>query len=191
MVVLSNKGVLLSVSVPIDDEVHHTVVEDALVKAATDIDLTDAFTEVADLSDEAITYRVSGMISDDRRLITTRSELHRAILDRLDHAGIRLVGPKPIEVFRAERASKVKPRKVATRVKIDIDQLVFDKAEKAEAREQLSEEIAQLREQKEVDPVNSQELEDRLALKLKELEELEALDKEQDSDEGEALNPDS
>ena len=172
IVVTSSRGALVSVSVPLDSETHYSVVEDTLAKAAGDIGLGEPFTQVLTLSDEAITYQVSGMIEDDSSLLTVRSALNRAILERLEESGIDLVGPMPLEISRARPGDTGDRRRLSPRRAPNIDEIVFDKAEQVEAREGLVEEIETIQENADTLNISPEAAKDLVERKLDELEHL-------------------
>ncbi len=171
--VISHRGALVSVSIPLDNDAHYSVVEDTLVRAAADVSLKDAFTQVLEISDQSIVYRVSGIIDDDKLLITTRSALNRAILERLEEAEIELVGPMPVEISRPKPGDRGKRRRVSTVPEQNIDQVVFDKAEQAETREELLQEIEQLTDGADELNISPEAAEDLAARKMAQLERLE------------------
>ncbi len=170
--VVSSRGALVSVSIPLDNETHFSIVEDSLIKAARDTELLEPFTQVLEISDEAITYQVSGMIDDDSRLLTVRSALNRAILERLDESDIELVGPMPLEITRARPGDVKSRRRLVATPDVDIDKIIFDKAEQVEAREGLVEEIENLQENAEELNISPEAAQDLVERKLDELERL-------------------
>ncbi len=132
-------GTIVSVSLSLGYDEHHGRIEKLLIKAATASGLVDPFVQILTLGDYAITYRAAGLLTDVKSLITTRSNLNRAILDTLHEAGVEIASPaimnqrripedrKLIPVFQgAPEASS--PEKLA-------ENLAFDKADLAEERE--------------------------------------------------------
>lgn len=171
--VISSQGAMVFASIPLDNEVHYSIVEETLLNAAKDVDLIEPFTQVVEISDEAITYRVGGMIEDDSRLMTMRSTLNRAILERLEAAEIELVGPMPVEISRPRPGDRRRGR-TAPAPTSDIDKLVYDKAEQAEAREAIKEEIDQLTDDPTQLNVSPDAARDLVSRKLGELDRLES-----------------
>ena len=93
-----------------------------------------------ELGDFSVTYRVAGLLSDVKNLISARSRLRAAAMDALHRGGVEIVSPtfmntrafevgkqfipKPTGIVKAEEAEATKA-----------EQLAFDKADEAESQE--------------------------------------------------------
>jgi hypothetical protein len=117
-------------------------VEALLKQSALDAGLADPFVLIIALNAEDVQYRASGFLTDDSRLIAKRSSLNRAILTNLSQAGIDVCEPAPIVI--RQHTDGDKPRRpalapaAASNEDHDIDDLVFEKATKAERIEQIT-----------------------------------------------------
>ena len=135
-------GILLRITKPL------------LIKAAESSKLDDAFVQILELGNFAITYRISGVLPEAKGLITARSKLHKAILDQLHGAGIEIMSAtimnqRPVDAGysfipaparqRPAASSAVEPEKIAEKV-------LFDKAELAQQLQQRKAELAEIME---------------------------------------------
>ncbi|MGB7386543.1 mechanosensitive ion channel family protein [Pseudomonas neustonica] len=147
---LRSAGALVSASLSLGYDVHHAQVEPLLIKAAESSKLDDAFVQILELGNFAITYRISGVLPEAKGLITARSKLHKSILDQLHGAGIEIMSAtimnqRPVDAGysfipaptrqRPAASSAVEPEKIAEKV-------LFDKAELAQQLQQRKAELA-------------------------------------------------
>ncbi|MGE0040779.1 MAG: mechanosensitive ion channel family protein [Vicinamibacterales bacterium] len=149
--VVRPSGTIVSATLSLGYDIHHARVEPLLVAAAGDAGLEEAFVQILELGNDAITYRVSGLLTEVRSLLSTRSNLYRAILDTLHGAGVEIVSPHFMNQRRLDAAAPVIPRPRAAPAETPLpgpEPLVFDKAERAAKREaereRLRAEIAEL-----------------------------------------------
>lgn len=91
--VVRASGTIIHTEVSLGYDVHHARVNDALLEAAKDAGLKDAFVHVRSLGDFSVNYRVAGLLEDVQSLLSTRSKLCRAVLDAMHAAGIEIVSP--------------------------------------------------------------------------------------------------
>lgn len=110
--VVRRSGTILSASVGLGYDVPHAKAEEALLLAAEDVELEDAFVAIDELGDYAVTYRVAGMLSDIDRLISTRSRLRRKALDRLHSAGIEIMSPAFMNIARRDVEDQAIPEEI-------------------------------------------------------------------------------
>ena len=90
------------------------------------------------------------MLTDVERILTTRSELNRQILDVAHGAGLEIMSPSVTRYITQEPETRITPQPpVSTKqqVSADAEEIIFDKAR---AIEQLETEKQQLIEQIEV-----------------------------------------
>ncbi len=152
--VMRTSGTLLSVDVSLGYDVSRRVIEDVLIKAATDAGLESPYVQIRNLGDYSVTYQVSAMLTDVNQLITKRREIRARTMDGLHAEGIEIVSPAFMntralekgQVFIADVAAEAESTSGAP----SLDAMVFDKAGKAESvtklRETLGETEARLRE---------------------------------------------
>ena len=138
--VVRASGTIVSAAVSLGYDVAHDRVDTLLRAAAEDAGLDDPFVLVMELGDFSVVYRVAGLLQEVKQLLTARSRLRRAMLDRLHGDGVEIVSPSfmnqrvlqpdvPI-IARSAPASK-------TADDSTVEDLAFDKAEEAESLEQL------------------------------------------------------
>ncbi len=143
-------GTLVSAEVSLGYDVPHQRVETLLEQAAVDAGLTEPTMLVMHLGDFSVTYRVVGLLTEVKRLLTVRSLLRRAILDSLHGAGVEIVSPAFMNqrVLEAGRPV-IAPDEPDAPTAVDeppVEDLAFDKAEEAENLEQLQAEHTRTRE---------------------------------------------
>lgn len=148
---LRSSGALISCNLSLGFDVHHARIEGLLITAAEETGLDAPFVRIAEIGDFSVSYRVSGMLTDLDSLLTTRSNLHRRVLDALHGNGIEIASPNFMNtrVF-PEKTTFIPTPVAATKQPVDDkqDEVVFDKAINAEAVEvarlELTEEIESL-----------------------------------------------
>jgi len=152
--VILSSGTVMTATVSLGYDHSWQEVEPLLIKAALDIDLKEPFVQVLELGDFSITYQINGLLTEVKTLITTRSNLRKAMLDSLHGAGIEIVSPtfmntraylakehfipKPSVMVEPPPATSIAPEKI-----------VFDIAEEAESLEKLREKLEDFKKQME------------------------------------------
>lgn len=139
--VVRSSGILISAELSLGYDVHHSVITEHLIDAATETGLTDAFTNVTQLNDFSVSYKVYGFLSDTKSMLSTRSKLLRKILDTLHQNDIEILSPN----FIAQRPTNAEAKYIAKPIGIlkqaetnetVQEDIAFDKAEQAEKSEQ-------------------------------------------------------
>ncbi|MEH6565224.1 MAG: mechanosensitive ion channel domain-containing protein [Halopseudomonas sp.] len=189
---LRSAGALVSASLSLGYDVSHAQVEPLLINAARGSKLDDAFVQILELGNFAITYRVSGVLPEAKGLITARSNLHKAILDQLHGAGIEIMSatimnqrPVPADYsFVPEPSRRPATRPAAEPEKV-AEKVLFDKAELAH---QLQQRKAELSEQAQELELRAKEADGEQKQRLKEqLEQLREQRKQLEKAEAEPL----
>ena len=150
-----NSGAIVSTSLSLAYDLNHNQIRPLLLEAATAIGLKEPFVHIQALGDFSISYRISGVLTEVKELITARSNLRIAVLDILHREHIEIVSPGQRQLDAAEKAL---PRSARQREKqkawVDnavVEEIVFDKAQQAEQfsieKSQLHGGIAALKEQ--------------------------------------------
>jgi len=146
-------GAIVSANVSLGYDVHHARVRSLLLAAAEKAGLKDPFVQVIELADHAVSYRINGLLSEVKSLLTARSELHIAVLDALHGDGVEIVSPafmnqrqiSPEQRFMPDGKD---PQPVAVPDGSRAEDVVFDKAElagqRAQARHALITELRRL-----------------------------------------------
>ena len=144
LTVVRTSGTVVSATISLGYDVSHVLVEEHLTKAATRAGLSDPFVQVLELGDNSITYRTAGFLTDIKLMLTTRSNLRRAMLDCLHEAKIEIVSPSFVNLRRLSEEDAILPetmRKVPTVIKQDPALRIFDKADAAEAKSKIEDEV--------------------------------------------------
>ncbi len=145
-----SSGTIISATLSLGYDVHHGEAEALLKQAAEKCELEDPFVHILELGNFSVTYRVSGVLTEVKRLITARSHLYQKILDTLHEQQIEIMSPSIMNQRRIADDAKVLPEKTsqarhkAEKPKDDniAENIAFDKAEAAEAAEKTRQEIS-------------------------------------------------
>ncbi len=146
-------GAIVSVSLSLGYEISHARIQSLLIKAAQLAELEDPFVHILALNDFSVTYRVSGLLSEVKSLLTKRSNLCEYVLDVLHGDGITIVSPTYMNQRQFDKNETcLPPSEVLNRpVSVNAEDIVFDKAELAEKDDKLKteteEKIMALKEQ--------------------------------------------
>lgn len=105
--------------------------------------------QILELGDFSVTYRIAGLLTDVRQLISARSRLRAKMLDELHDTNIEIVSPRFMNlrelasgrVFIPEHPSATAG---AMANRVAPEDIVFDKAERAENVERMRERLADL-----------------------------------------------
>lgn len=133
-----SSGTIISASLTLGYDIHHSVIDSVLIEAAELAGLSEPFVQVIGLQDHAIEYRVSGMLSEIKGMITARSRLYRTVLDTLHGHDIEIVSPSFMNQRRLPDDAKIIPRPdgIITEDTVPVaESAAFEKAEKAERAE--------------------------------------------------------
>lgn len=137
--VVSSSGAVITVSVSIGYDSHHSFVQKALLDAAKNCGLDDPFVHIVDLGNFAVTYKINGVLKDAKSLLTTRSLLCAQVLDQLHDTGIEVMSANFINQRQLPPEQAIIPiRNIskASPVQSVAEEVVFDKAEKAAQRQE-------------------------------------------------------
>lgn len=132
-------GAIVSASLSLGYEIHHQQVERLLVEAARQSGLEDPFVHILELGDFSVTYRVSGVLSDVKALLTARAELYRFVLDILHDNAVEIVSPAFMNQRRIPEGQRIIPQAVihpSTAGSSIAEDIMFDKAERADQLEE-------------------------------------------------------
>lgn len=136
--VVRSSGAIVSSTLSLGYDVHHARVEPLLLQAATEIGLEEPFSQVLELGNFAITYRVSGLLLDVGHMLSARSRLNRKVLDVLHGAGIEIMSPTFMNQRPVPERREIVPEPMGQSAPsssvLQAEQVVFDKAEEAGQR---------------------------------------------------------
>jgi len=149
--VTRSDGTIVSADVSLGYDVQRSVIEKNLIAAAEAADLSEPFVHVIELGNFAVTYRISGLLTDVKHLISARSNLHKKMLDMLQNNGIEIVSPTFMNTRALDPNAPVLPEKATAVIHEeddeminDAERLLFDKAEQAGMIEKLKERFDEL-----------------------------------------------
>lgn len=145
--VIHAEGTVISAEVSLGYDVSRKQIETHLLEAASLSSLESPFVQVISLGDFSVLYRVSGLLKEVKKIITARSELHKNILDCLQSNGIEIVSPtfmntrsfNPNHSFIAPSEANKTVEEAPTEV--EIESILFDKAEQAETLSYISQKL--------------------------------------------------
>lgn len=132
-----HSGAIVSATLSLGYDVHHKKVSPLLIEAAEKSGLSDAFVHIIELNDFSVSYRISGFLSEIKGLITARSNLLKEVLDSLHENNIEIMSPSFMNQRPQPPESTTIPKKYwvrPTEAAVEAEEIVFDKAEKAQQR---------------------------------------------------------
>ena len=142
--VTHGSGAIVSTTLSLGYDIHHSVVDSLLLDAAQKCGLEDPFVQVLELGDYSVTYKASGKLADIKSLLTARSNLCRYVLDGLHGAGIEIVSPAYMNQRKLADDLKIIPAKVNAKLAESsqaVEEIIFDKAEKAQQIESSKQQL--------------------------------------------------
>ncbi len=138
---IRKSGTVVSTCVSLGYDVQRTGIEKLLLEAARDADLSDPFVQVMELGDFSVTYRVAGILTEVKQLLTARSSLRKRVLDSLHGGGVEIVSPTFMNTRALSADAVVLPKRSRQAPPLEPEtapeDVVFDKAEEAESLESL------------------------------------------------------
>ncbi len=145
--VIRASGTFISATVSLGYDVNHNKVREILIRSAEKIGLKDAFVQVIELGDFSIVYKVFGLLTDAKTIISAQTRLYCSMLDELHDGRIEIVSPSFMNQRQVNDAlfipKKAKKSEV-TNQPDKVEEKIFDKAEQAESIEKRKETIAEV-----------------------------------------------
>ncbi|MCO4793273.1 MAG: mechanosensitive ion channel [Bacteriovoracaceae bacterium] len=147
--VIHSNGTLVTENVSLGYDVNPNDIEAALIKASEKTGLEESFVHIMSLGDYSVTWRIAGFLKETRKLITTKARLRKMMLDCLHNNGIEIASPTIMNqrVFPETTTftPKIKYRSNSSENNdVEIEELIFDKADQAETIENLKDQINEL-----------------------------------------------
>jgi len=139
--VMRSSGTVLSATVSLGYDVPRSKIEPLLLRAGEAAGLKEPFVQVLELGDFSVCYRLAGLLTEVKQVLSARSGLRRAMLDQLHRGGVEIVSPNFMNTRAVPESRTFIPRedRAAAPESPPSDSspeaLVFDKAEQAESRE--------------------------------------------------------
>jgi small-conductance mechanosensitive channel len=178
--VIRGAGTIVSAQVSLGYDVPRRTVEAALLRAAAQAGLEEAFVQLVELGDFSVLYRVAGLLKEVTTLLSARSHLRSSMLDALHEDGVEIVSPTFMNTRsiptgnRFVPAQETAPRESPSPASASPEAIVFEKADVAAVTEQLKDQVSEVdRELKQLEHAKKEaEPEERDVLKRR-VEELE------------------
>ncbi len=145
--VFRSSGTILSVEVSLGYDIPRLQIETVLLRAAEKAGLVNPFVQIRQLGDFSVTYHIAGLAEDVEKLISTRRKLRACVLDELHEDGIEIVSPNFMntrsmsehrQVLPPSSSSQMEPQQTED-LQTAPEDVVFDKAQKAESVQKLRE----------------------------------------------------
>lgn len=147
--VTRHDGTFVHADVSLGYDVPHWKVDELLRKAVSEAGMRDAFVQVRELGNFAVTYRVAGFLENVKQLLSARSRLRACMLDVLHSANVEIVSPTFMNQRQLSAELRFVPRGRARAPETtgsSPEAVIFDKAEEAETRARLEQELTDLEE---------------------------------------------
>lgn len=149
---IRSSGTIISASLSLGYDLDHRRIEPLLMEAAQTCGLSEPFVHILELCNFSVTYRVSGLLVEPKRLISARSSLYACVLDNLHSHNIEIMSPSFMNQRMISDNEKIIPSTTAVTTPDEPDSsaedIAFDKAEQAEQLEneklQVMQEIERL-----------------------------------------------
>ena len=146
--IVRTSGTIIETTLSLGYDVPHARAEELLAQAAKAAELEDAFVQILELGNFSITYRVSGFLSETKRLVSAGSVLRRAVLDTLHQGGIEIASPSIMLQRPLARGDRLIPESTSasapSKAQSAPEDIAFDKAEQAERISRLQHEQSEL-----------------------------------------------
>ena len=142
--VVRSSGAIVSTTLSLGYDIHHSRVESLLLEASQKCGLEEPFVQVLELGNYSITYKVSGMLTDVKNYLTARSNLCRHVIDTLHGNRIEIMSPAFMNQRRLPEDLKIIPAQTEKEPIKEVsvaEEVVFDKAEKAEQIEKEKQQL--------------------------------------------------
>jgi small-conductance mechanosensitive channel len=144
-------GTIVSATVSLGYDIPRGRIEACLIEAAEATELADPFVQVLELGDFSVHYRVAGLLTEVKQLLTVRSKLRANVMDALHGARIEIVSPS----FMNQRVFDPRSEFIPATARIATEPaetgapeaVVFDKADEAESLEKLRITLAEVKAQ--------------------------------------------
>lgn len=170
MKVLPESGVFVAVEVSLGYDVQRSKVERALLNAAKQNEIENAYVEVKSLLDHSIVYVLHALVTDLERYVSTKSKLHACTVDELHKAKVEIVSPRFVNSRPIDNTPIIaKDDHIVVDMDDNIDDLLFEKANQADRLELLKERRAKIDSIIKAEPADSERAK-KMTLRLTELD---------------------
>jgi small-conductance mechanosensitive channel len=143
---VQRSGTIVASTVSLGYDLPRTRIEELLLHAAERAGLKDPFVRILAIGDFSVTYRVAGLLEEVKQYFSATSLLNAEVLDALHADNIEIVSPSFMNTRPLSEEQRFIP-KIPRVDELKADQpsqtedVVFDKAETAEAIEAIDEKL--------------------------------------------------
>ncbi|MFC2094674.1 mechanosensitive ion channel family protein [Bacteroidota bacterium] len=148
--IIRESGTIISTTVSLGYDLNRSKIENALLEAANNAGLTEPFVFITNLGDFSVTYKINGMLTDISKYFTVTSKLNANVMDHLHNGGIEIVSPKFVnqrQVNDIQFIPEVTKESKPSRAEKSPEDLIFDKANKADKIDNKIESLAKIDEE--------------------------------------------
>jgi len=179
--VMRMSGTILSARVSLGYDAPRKTVERLLLEAGDEAGLQEPFVQILELGDFSVTYRLAGLLTEVKQVLSARSRLRCLMVDHLHRGGVEIVSPNFMNTRAYPDSREFIPQATPVPAPEPVEDgpstaetLAFDKAEQAatletlkQTQESLAEEIVALKAKiKAADPGDERETLERELSKL-------------------------
>lgn len=138
---IRNSGTIISVSLSLGYDLDHKKIESLLLEAASRAGLEEPFVHIIELGDFSVNYRISGLLVEPKFLISSKSKLYGCVLDTLHENDVEIMSPAFMNQRKLDEQYRAIPQdrldmEPEVENKPQMEDIAFDKAEKAKELEQ-------------------------------------------------------
>jgi len=112
--VVRSSGTIVSANISLGYDASESKVELLLIEAPKRSGLEEPYAHVIELSDYTVVYRISGLLKDVKRLVTSRSRLHIESMNTLRDAGIEVMPPSVMIQGPIPSEERIMPKRFAS-----------------------------------------------------------------------------
>ncbi len=136
--VMHNDGTIVSTEISLGYDVDHSIIEPLLIQAVEDAGLENPFVYIETLGDFSIVYKVHGLVKEINTMLSARSKLNGCVLDAIHKAKVEIVSPSFMNQRQVnEQVFIPTQRKKKDEAEVAPEDVIFDKAERAEKLDDL------------------------------------------------------
>jgi hypothetical protein len=141
--VVRSSGTIVSAEVSLGYDTSRERIKQLLLEASAKAGLQEPFVHITELGDYSVTYRAAGLLVDVKNVLSARSRLRGAVMDELHTAGIEIVSPNFMNTRALREGARFVPAREETGASPESqgsdgpEAVIFDKADEAEASEEL------------------------------------------------------
>lgn len=146
--VMHNDGTIISTEISLGYDIDHSVIEPLLIQAVKDAGLENPFVYIESLGDFSIVYKVHGLVKEINTMLSARSKLNGYVLDAMHKAKVEIVSPSFMNQRQVnEQVFIPTQRKRKDQSNVAPEDVIFDKAERAEKLDDLRKKAHELDEE--------------------------------------------